>query len=919
MTHPASGAFAARPARDRKPDTSNHDRYERIDRLGSGGMGVVWRARDTWLERDVALKTVPERDPHLEQRLEREWRVAVRIRSEGCIRVLDRGTLDDGRPFVVTELLHTPALDPESDPQTRIQVLIEVCRAIGDAHRQGIVHRDLKPSNLGLRRTTDGEPRRAVVFDWGLAKPTEDAEHAAEGWSERVIGPPLTMSGMVTGTVGYMAPEQLANGRIRSQSDVWSLAAMLHEVLTGRSPCTDGTHTLLAAISKGAIDIPDPAFEALLRRALSLEPDERPSDGHALADAIAAIVAPPVSAPRSPRRRSLGLGIAGICGAATLLGVGFLQNPAPSTADEATTDALHAVHVQLGDALAAQGRFEEARRHGLEADGLRSTPDSRGLLTFPAAPPPDVQPLACESAGLFPALQARTCKTASDLEVVRSRGAKRHRIDAEIVWPLHDGLMIQRGLEMIRIAADGSEQVLGNAQGEHLVASHPDGRVAWTTGPRVSTAAPDARTTIGPTAPTHIDTLVITPTEVVLTADRSVYVLEGDTLRELATLSGQPAVAAAHVGPDLVFVGLRGEVLVLDATTLQERDRYRLRGVAQVPQAAIERRRIAIANEAGVRVFQSGEPELQLDLEPVDSLMWTADDTLQALREGALYTWSLDDALSLVVPSRGSTTALRLGLNPAIAAQPPDSNDARVYRFEPDRLISAEIDWARSNDGVVRSIPLYGLMVENQQAYRVGRDGTREPLGVYPVLAAIGDAHAIGVRRWGRGFGVFTPEGDLHVSDAPTLRTAIPSTDGEHALAVSAEGQLYQLGLDGSITALTVDGHVVDGVGEVFAEGGAGLAVGRGSDVELVGTWTATCRDTITALAVDGQHVAVGTHSGHVCVFDADGTLARRFRAHPERVNTLGFWSGWLFSGSWAPGVRRWAIDQSWSTSSSPG
>jgi len=155
---PVSGAFANRP-----PAV---ERYTCLDTLGVGGMGRVWRAHDQVLHRDVALKTVAlDAPPDHTERLQQEARIAAQLGGPGVVRILDQGTMRDGRLFVVMELLQTPALGHGRDRD--LASLVQAARAVGDAHRHGIVHRDLKPSNLARR----GD--QAVVLDWGLARPID--------------------------------------------------------------------------------------------------------------------------------------------------------------------------------------------------------------------------------------------------------------------------------------------------------------------------------------------------------------------------------------------------------------------------------------------------------------------------------------------------------------------------------------------------------------------------------------------------------------------------------------------------------------------------------------------------------------------------------------------------------------------------
>lgn len=217
--------------------------------LGAGGMGVVWRARDTQLDRDVALKFLPEFAHGAEDvlaRFAREAQAAARLRHSGIVTLYDAAITPD-RPFLVLELVTGGDLadrldsgradraagrrpDPDRLRQ-EIGWLAEVAYAVAYAHSQGVIHRDLKPANILI----DAE-LRARVGDFGLARiePLADQPRDAKGAA-------ATLSGQILGTPGYLSPEQARGDldAIGPSSDVWALGAILYEILTGEPPFSD--------------------------------------------------------------------------------------------------------------------------------------------------------------------------------------------------------------------------------------------------------------------------------------------------------------------------------------------------------------------------------------------------------------------------------------------------------------------------------------------------------------------------------------------------------------------------------------------------------------------------------------------------------------------------------------------------------
>jgi Tol biopolymer transport system component len=207
--------------------------YEIVSPLGAGGMGEVYRARDTRLGRDVAIKVLPEalaNDADRLRRFEQEARTIAALNHPNILGIHDIGA-HDGAPFLVTEFLEGQTLRGklESGPmpvRRAIECALGIAQGLAAAHEKGIVHRDLKPENVFVTR--DG---RIKVLDFGLAKlvrPEENHETAV------TLTSPATLPGMVTGTVGYMSPEQVRGKPIDPRSDIFSFGAVLYEMLTGK-------------------------------------------------------------------------------------------------------------------------------------------------------------------------------------------------------------------------------------------------------------------------------------------------------------------------------------------------------------------------------------------------------------------------------------------------------------------------------------------------------------------------------------------------------------------------------------------------------------------------------------------------------------------------------------------------------------
>jgi eukaryotic-like serine/threonine-protein kinase len=209
--------------------------FEMLDALGAGGMGEVWRARDTTLQRDVAIKVLPDSVAARPDRLGRFRREAQLLAALNHPNIASIYGIEEaqGTPALVLELVEGPTLaDRIAQGPIPVAEVLSIAKQIADAieaaHAQGIVHRDLKPSNIKVKR--DGTVK---VLDFGLAKALEPSVEAAGADVATVTSPAMTVAGVILGTAAYMSPEQARGEVADARADVWAYGCVVFEMLTG--------------------------------------------------------------------------------------------------------------------------------------------------------------------------------------------------------------------------------------------------------------------------------------------------------------------------------------------------------------------------------------------------------------------------------------------------------------------------------------------------------------------------------------------------------------------------------------------------------------------------------------------------------------------------------------------------------------
>jgi Tol biopolymer transport system component len=314
--------------------------YEILAPLGAGGMGEVYRARDTRLGRDVALKVLAPllaAVPEVRARFEREARTISQLNHPRICALYDIGH-HEGTDYLVMELLEgeTLAHRLEKGPLPTAEVLalaVQIADALDRAHRAGVVHRDLKPGNVMLTKAG------AKLMDFGLARTAGLTPAAGSEKESPTLSRPLTAEGTIVGTFQYMSPEMLEGHEADARSDLWALGCVLYEMATGRRAFEGRSQaSLISAIMSAQppapttlVPLTPPALERLIQACLAKDPDERIQTAHDVKLQLGWIaeggsragVPIPVAARRRSRER-LAWGLAGLTLAVAIVALGAL-------------------------------------------------------------------------------------------------------------------------------------------------------------------------------------------------------------------------------------------------------------------------------------------------------------------------------------------------------------------------------------------------------------------------------------------------------------------------------------------------------------------------------------------------------------------------------------------------------------------
>src|SRR5271167_3021770 len=256
--------------------------YEIVSPLGAGGMGEVYRARDSRLRREVAIKVLPQAlsvDADRMRRFEQEALATAALNHPNILAVFDIGT-SEGSPYVVSEMLEGETLRERLRSgaiavRKTLDYALQIAHGLAAAHEKGIIHRDLKPENLFL--TKDG---RVKILDFGLAKLTQPESSAHTSLPTATHG---TEAGVVLGTAGYMSPEQVRGIAVDARSDIFSFGAILYEMLSGKRAFHGETaaDTMSAILREEPPELNEtnrnvsPALERMVQHCLEKNPAQR--------------------------------------------------------------------------------------------------------------------------------------------------------------------------------------------------------------------------------------------------------------------------------------------------------------------------------------------------------------------------------------------------------------------------------------------------------------------------------------------------------------------------------------------------------------------------------------------------------------------------------------------------------------------
>ncbi len=459
-------------------------RFEERDALGAGGGGRVVRGVDRHLERDVALKIVGPEDPQALARLRREAAILVALEHPGIVPLYDLIERNDGGLQLALRIVRGRSLErvladdrreaagSRRTPE-RVRNLARAAEAVAWAHHEGFVHRDLKPANVMV-----GDFGEIQVIDWGLAVrrgegdlPPNVAGAGRPAITAESFEPDLTRAGAVLGTPRYMSPEQARGERVDQRADVWSLGAILFELVAGRAAFAEGdVEQVLSAVREArppdlkALAPRAPAeLVAIVARAMAPDPEDRYPDARGFADDLNAYLdGRPVAAHRYAltqrvmrfvRRRRMPLAVAGGLVATAVAFALAPRGPVEVIEDSARAEALAddlarerrglaSVLAREAEDLLLKRRLPEAAATAARALDLAPTPVARGVIALAAGANAvrllEETPLpvgACLSRALHPDGERWLCRRGDEVVLYqRARELWRHaaRVDGAV-------------------------------------------------------------------------------------------------------------------------------------------------------------------------------------------------------------------------------------------------------------------------------------------------------------------------------------------------------------------------------------------------------------------------------------------------------------------------------------------------------
>ncbi len=938
-------AFAA-------PDDS---RYRELEVVASGGMGTVSIARDDRLRREVAIKRVAieVEDAESAARLAREAEITARLEHPNIVAVYDAGLAPDGRLFYAMRLIRGRSLGDaarDADAAGRRALLrhfLDVCHAIAYAHERGIVHRDLKPANIMV-----GEFGETQVVDWGLARELAEAPPAAG----------------VVGTPAYLAPE-CANGSAGDRtSDVWSLGAILFELLAARRLYEGERDAVLARLAAGAEprtwpeSVP-PELRAIVDKALAWQAPDRYADAAELAADVEAFV--------DGRR----------VGAHAYSSI------------ELATRLLHAWRFPLG-ALAAAAvagvlvlvvtwrRIESERAHAVAAETqtraalatTRSTLawalDASAASTLASGAPAEAEVIAAHALAAHESPELRGM-------LAGLRGGAHATTAVRVVIPGCDRIVADDSRTALCASSGGLASWDVETQRERwsvalttqaVVGGHGRWVVAWQPG----TALVLLDGTTGTTRARFDDVrpkmrLARDPDGrfVVAYDDRSVRVIDA-----VAGTSAAPARICDTVTIDAVAVGRESVFAVCSDGRVVRAANGSVREVAQVDFARARKpastaaldadeHRLAIGGIGGevAIVSLTGEPSIAprvvLD-HAVDVLAFAGDHPVLGGQSGPLQVWSSTlDATLMVLPMRASAGVVVDGTSVITtgaawwrwvlpAAMPPrvltsnaglsgaavhgDGSLVAVARGDgvleawsarDGRRIAStslatgvikRVDFSPDGTHLAAAIaqPVRGTAVVDTTSWQPVTHLAAER-GVARV-AYVASGELVGV-NYGDDLFRWSATGERADLSSPVFVDGTRTSDRHTLWLVTGTGEVWRL-RDGELARQ----FVAEGARAVAAsDDGAVVATMRDDGVAVRGAGSfAPTRETLMSLAVsaDGRWIAAGAANGSVLVWDTHThALVARLAGHDDRVSWVAFAAGALWTASWDGCVRRWSVD----------